>query len=68
MGLIHYLKNGDGRRSLKKLSKMKDKVLALESKYAEMSDADLKAQTGVFKERLKKAKRSTIFSTTHSRL
>ena len=53
MGLIHYLKNGDGRRSLRKLSKMKDKVLALEAKYAGMSDADLKAQTGVFKERLK---------------
>ena len=53
MGLIHYLKNGDGRRSLRKLSKMKDKVLALEPKYAEMSDEDLKAQTGIFKERLK---------------
>ncbi len=53
MGLIHFLKNGDGRRSLRQLSKMKDKVLSLETKYAAMSDSELKAQTGIFKERLK---------------
>ncbi len=53
MGLIHYLASGDSRRSLKKLSKMKDKVLALEGKYAAMSDTELKSQTGILKERLK---------------
>ena len=53
MGLIRYLANGDSRRSLKKLSKMKEKVLALDEKYSAMSDTELKAQTGVFKERLK---------------
>lgn len=53
MGLIRYLKNSDGRRSLRKLSKMKDKVLELEPKYGAMDDAELKAQTTVLKERLK---------------
>ena len=53
MGLIKYLMSGDGRKSLKKLNKMADKVEALESKYQEMDDETLKAQTGVFKDRLK---------------
>ena len=53
MGLIKYLMSGDGRKSLKKLNKMADKVEALESKYQEMDDETLRAQTGVFKDRLK---------------
>ncbi len=52
MGLIKYLMSGDGRRSLKKLNKMADQVEALESKYQEMDDETLKAQTGVLKGRL----------------
>ena len=52
MGLIKYLMSGDGRRSLKKLNKMADQVEALESKYQEMDDETLKAQTDVLKGRL----------------
>ena len=53
MGLIKYLMGGDSRRSLKKLNKMADKVEALEPVYQAMDDETLKAQTAVFKERLK---------------
>ncbi len=52
MGLIKYLMGGDGRRSLKKLNKMADKVEALEPKYQEMDDETLKAQTTALKQRL----------------
>ena len=38
MGLINYMLNSDGRRSLKKLDKMALKVEALEPKYAAMGD------------------------------
>ena len=54
MGLISYLMGSDGRKSLKKLGKIADKVEALESTYAAMDDDTLKAQTAVFKERLAK--------------
>ena len=53
MGLIKYLMSGDGRRSLKKLNKMADKVEALEPVYQAMDDETLKNQTSVLKERLK---------------
>ena len=52
MGLINYLFNSDGRKSLKKLDKTASRVEALESKYAPMSDAELRAQTDVLKGRL----------------
>ena len=52
MGLLNYMLNSDGRRSLKKLDKMAYRVEALESKYAAMKDAELRAQTGVLKGRL----------------
>ena len=52
MGLIKYLMSGDGRKSLKKLNKMADKVEELEPKYQAMDDESLKAQTQVFKDRL----------------
>ena len=54
MGLIRYMMSGDSRRSLKKLNKMADRVEALAPKYEPMTDAELKAQTGILKERLKK--------------
>ena len=54
MGLISFLMGSDGRKSLKKLQKMADKVEALEPTYAAMDDDTLKAQTGVLKERLAK--------------
>ena len=49
MGLIT---RGESRRSIKKLTKKALRVEALEPKYAAMSDAELKAQTGILKERL----------------
>ena len=52
MGLIKYLMSGDGRKSLKKLNKMADKVEELEPKYQAMDDETLKAQTQTFKDRL----------------
>ncbi|HIU59287.1 MAG TPA: preprotein translocase subunit SecA [Candidatus Scatosoma pullistercoris] len=54
MGLISYLMGSDGRKSLKKLGRIADKVEALESTYAAMDDDTLKAQTAVFKDRLAK--------------
>ena len=54
MGLIKYLMSGDGRKSLKKLNKMADKVEALESVYKEMDDETLKSQTTILKDRLQK--------------
>ena len=54
MGLIRYILGGESRRNLKKLSKMADAVLALESKYEQMSDEELRSQTSVLKERLSK--------------
>ena len=46
------MKNGDGRRSLKKLDRMARKVEELEPKYAAMTDAELRGQTKIFRERL----------------
>ena len=54
MGLFTYLLGGETRRNLKKINKMADDVLALESKYIVFSDAELKNQTNIFKERLNK--------------
>ena len=50
MGLIT---RGESRRSIKTLTKKALRVEALEPKYAAMSDAELKAQTGILKDRLK---------------
>ena len=52
MGLIKYLMNGDGRKSLAKLDKMANQVEALEPKYEVMDDETLKAQTQILKDRL----------------
>ncbi len=52
MGLISFLMGSDGRKSLKKLQKMADKVEALEATYAAMDDETLKSQTEILKGRL----------------
>ncbi len=52
MGLIRYILESDARRSIKKISAMADKVMELEPTYAQMSDAELKAQTAALKARL----------------
>ena len=53
MGLFRYILGGEARRSLKKLDKMADTVLSLESKYKDMTDDELRSQTDVLKGRLK---------------
>ncbi len=52
MGLFSYLANGTNRRNVKRLDKQAEEVLALEAKYAAMSEEELKAQTEVLKNRL----------------
>ena len=44
MGLFSYLAGGENRRNLKQLTKIADQVLALEEKYAALSEEELKAQ------------------------
>ena len=56
MGLIRYILGSEGRKSLKRLDKMADKVLALESKYADFTDEQLRNQTNIFKEELASGK------------
>ena len=53
MGLFRYILGGEGRRNLKKLDRMADKVLSLESKYSSFTDEELREQTEFFKGRLK---------------
>ena len=53
MGLIRYILGGESRRSLKKLSSMADKVIALQEKYQAFTDEDLRLQTSFLKDRLK---------------
>ncbi len=53
MGLFRYILGGEARRSLKKLDRMADKVIALEEKYSALTDDELRAQTDVLKGRLK---------------
>jgi len=51
MGLIRYILESDSRRSLRKISAMADKIMALSSKYEAMSDEELQSQTKILKER-----------------
>ena len=52
MGLFRYILGGEARRNLKKLDKMADGVLALETTYLKMTDGELIKQTEVLKNRL----------------
>ena len=54
MGLIKFILNSDSRSSLRKIKAQTEKVLALAPKYGKMSDEELKNQTDVLKDRLKK--------------
>ncbi len=56
MGLIKYILGGEARRSLKKLNRMADKVIALEDKYSKMTDEELVSQTKIFKDLLANGK------------
>ncbi|MBQ4097940.1 MAG: preprotein translocase subunit SecA, partial [Clostridia bacterium] len=53
MGLFRYILGGEARRSLKKLDKMADKIISLESKYAKLTDEELRDCTDHLKGRLK---------------
>ena len=53
MGLFTYLLGGETRKNLKKTNKIADEVLALQSKYEQFSDEELREQTSVLKNRLK---------------
>ncbi len=53
MGLFRYILGGEGRRNLKKLDKLADKVLSLDEKYSKFTDEELKEQTDFFRGRLK---------------
>ena len=53
MGLFRYILGGEARRSLRKLDKMADKVIALEGKYAAFTDEELREQTNFLRTRLK---------------
>ena len=66
MGLINFFFNGESRRNMRRMEKMAAQVEALEPKYAAMTDAELRAQTGVLKGRLARARRWTTSSTTPS--
>ena len=52
-GLSKLLRAGEGR-TVKRLDKMADQVIALESEYEALSDDELKAKTDEFKSRLEK--------------
>ena len=52
MGLLKWILGGDNRRHIKKLRKSVEKINALESRYAAMTDEELRGMTDVFKARL----------------
>ena len=53
MGLLKALFGDYSARELKRIRPICDAVLALEDKYAAMSESELKSQTNILKERLK---------------
>ena len=54
-GLSKLLRAGEGR-AVKRLKKIADEVIALEPKYADVSDEELRAKTEEFKEQLAQGK------------
>ena len=52
MGIITKIFGTYSERELKKINPLVDKIEALDAEYAAMSDDQLKAQTGIFRERL----------------
>ncbi len=52
MGLLDKIFGTYSERELKRIEPIKNKVLELEGKYKAMSDAELRAETDVFKQRL----------------
>ncbi len=54
MGLFKYILGGEGRRNLRRLDTLADKVIALEPKYATLTDDELRNMTAVLKDRIAK--------------
>ena len=54
MGLFRYILGGESRKNLKRLDKMADGIIALESNYTSLTDEELIANTAKFKDRLAK--------------
>jgi len=54
MGLLKAMFGSYSKKEIKRIQPLCDKTLSLESKYAGMTNAELKAQTTVLKERLAK--------------
>ena len=52
MGLFKSLFGTYSKKELKRIEPIKNAVLALEDKYAKMSEQELKSQTGILKDRL----------------
>ena len=52
MGLFTKIFGTRSERELKKIQPMVDKILALEEEYKALSEEELKAKTGIFKDRL----------------
>ena len=52
MNILKALFGNYSKKELKRIQPICDKVLALEDKYAAMSESELKNQTAVLKERL----------------
>ena len=53
MGLFRYILGGEGRRNLKRLDRLADRVLSLEEKYVKFTDEELREQTDFLRGRLK---------------
>ncbi len=53
MGLFRYILGGESRKNLKRIDKLADDVIALESKYASFTDEELREQTDFLRGRLK---------------
>ncbi|MCH5160546.1 MAG: preprotein translocase subunit SecA [Clostridiales bacterium] len=51
MGLISFITGSDNRRNVKKLSAKAEQVLALEDKFAAMTDDELRGKTAEFQKR-----------------
>ena len=52
MGLLNTLFGDYSKREIKRIQPICNKVVALEEKYHEMSESELKSQTDVLKDRL----------------
>lgn len=52
MNFLKAMFGNYSKREVKRIKPLSEKVLALEDKYAAMSESELKSQTAVLKERL----------------